>query len=107
MPILFVKFFSLDSGIQIATIRMGLSIICFKGSQLDFPNKHVLQSLKIAFIIANSADSDEMQITELPFYGVPGYKGFIPLSDGPRREKTCLQGFRQSETQNILLSYRD
>ena len=55
VPVLFVERFSLDSGkmdfpIHIATIRMGLSIICFKGSQVDFPNKYVLQSLKIAFI---------------------------------------------------------
>ena len=26
---------------------------------------------------------------------------------GPRREKTCLRGFRQSEIQTSLLSYRD
>ena len=26
---------------------------------------------------------------------------------GPRREKTCLRGFRQSEIQTNLLSYRD
>ena len=52
--------------IQIATIRMGLSIISFKGSQVDFSNKYVLQSLKIAFIIANSADPYEMQITKSP-----------------------------------------
>ena len=26
---------------------------------------------------------------------------------GPRREKTCIWGFRQSEFQNSLLSYRD
>ena len=26
---------------------------------------------------------------------------------GPRREKTCLWGFRQSEIQTSLLSYRD
>ena len=63
---------------QIATIRMGLSIICFKVSQVDFHNKYVLQSLKIAFIIANSAYPDEMQITKLPFEGFPVYKGFIP-----------------------------
>ena len=50
-----------DFPVQIATIRMGLSIICFKGSHVDFPNKYVLQSLNIAFIIANSADPDEMQ----------------------------------------------
>ena len=26
---------------------------------------------------------------------------------GPRRDKTCLRGFRQSEIQTSLLSYRD
>ena len=26
---------------------------------------------------------------------------------GPRRDKTCLWGFRQSETQTILFSFRD
>ena len=57
----------MDFPIQIATIRMVLSIMCFKGSQIDFPNKYVLQSLKIVFIIANSAGPDEMQITKLPF----------------------------------------
>ena len=34
----------------------------FKVSQVDFPNKRVLQFLNIAFIIANSADTDEMQV---------------------------------------------
>ena len=29
------------------------------------------------------------------------------LINGPRRGKTCLKGFRQSETQTSLLSYRD
>ena len=55
----------IDIPIQIATIMMGLFIICFKGSQLDFPKKCVLQSLNIAFIIANSADPDEIQQTTL------------------------------------------
>ena len=41
VSVLFVESFPLDSGkidfpIQIATIRMGLSSICFKGSQVDF-----------------------------------------------------------------------
>ena len=26
---------------------------------------------------------------------------------GPRRDKTCLRGFKQSKTQTSLLSYRD
>ena len=47
----------INFSIQIAT----LSILCFKVSQVDFPNKCVLQSLNISFIIANSADPDEMQ----------------------------------------------
>ena len=47
---------------------MGLSIICFKESQVDFPNKCVLKSLNDAFIIANSADAGEMkQTTKLAF----------------------------------------
>ena len=52
--------------------------MCFKGSQVDLPNKCVLQSLNIAFIITNSAVTDEMQqITKLPFHGFPVYKGFF------------------------------
>ena len=47
----------MDFPIQIATIRKGLSTICFKGSQVDF---HKNMSLYIAFIIANSAGPDEM-----------------------------------------------
>ena len=84
MDVLFVESFSLDFGkidfpIQIATIRMVLSITCFEGSQVDLPNICVLQSLNIAFIIANSADPDEMQqTTKLPFQGFPINKGFIP-----------------------------
>ena len=47
MVVLLVESFSLDSWkidfpIQIATIRMGLSIICFEGLQVDFPNACVL-----------------------------------------------------------------
>ena len=30
-----------------------------------------------------------------------------PESFGPRREKTCLRGFRQNHIQTSLLSYRD
>ena len=65
---MFVESFSLDSGkiyfpLQIATIKMGFSIIYFEGSKVDFPNKCVPQSLNIAFIKSNSADPDEMQQT--------------------------------------------
>ena len=31
----------------------------------------------------------------------------MPQSHGPRREKTCLRGVRQSQFQTSLLSYRD
>ena len=68
----------MDIPIQIVTIMMGLPIICIQGSPEDFRNKFVLQSLKVAFIIVNSADPDEMQITKLPFEGFPVYKRFIP-----------------------------
>ena len=80
MAVTLVASFSLDSGkidfpIQIVT----WSMLCFKVSLVDFPNKCVLQSLNIAFIIANSADPDVMQqTTKLPFQGFPVYKGFIP-----------------------------
>ena len=58
LAVMFVEFI-LDSGkIWIFTIRIRLSIIWFKGSQVDFPNRYVLQWLKVAFIIANSADLD-------------------------------------------------
>ena len=48
----------------------------FKGSQVDFPNKCVLQSLNIAFIIANSADPDEMQQVFRDFQYT---KGLFPI----------------------------
>ena len=43
MSFLFVDFYSLILGRMVIpyrwnTIRMGLSIICFKGPQVDFPN---------------------------------------------------------------------
>ena len=96
MTVLLVERFSLDSEkidfrIQIAT----LSILCFKVSKVDFPNKCVLQSSNIAFIIANSADPDEMQQTiKLPFQGFQVYKGFsllirrVQSSNAPRSETT-------------------
>ena len=78
---------------------MGLYIICFKGSQVDFPNKCVLQSLNIEFIIANSAGTDAMQQpTKLPFQGSSIQKVYSPLSDefnqvmplGPKNIKNLL-----------------
>ena len=46
--------------IQINTLRMGLSIIYFKGSQVEISNQ-LRMFPKIVFILANSADPDEMQ----------------------------------------------
>ena len=45
VPVLLVESFFLNSRkfdfpIQISTIMMGFSIICFKGSQVDFRNKY-------------------------------------------------------------------
>ena len=62
---------------------MGLSIICFKGSQVDFPDKCVLHSLNIAFIIANSAESDEMAANyQTTLTGVSSIERvYSPLSD--------------------------
>ena len=31
----------------------------------------------------------------------------VLILNGPRREKTCLRGFRQTEIQTSLLSYRN
>ena len=49
-------------------------------SQVDFLNKCVLQSLNIAFIIANSVDPDEMQqTTKQPFLGVSCIQRIFPI----------------------------
>ena len=61
---------------------MGLSIKCFKGSWVEFPNRYVLQSLNIAFIIASSADPDERQHYQtILFKGFQYTKGIFPISD--------------------------
>ena len=80
MAFLFVERFSLDSGkIDFSKQLATLSIICLNVSQVDFPNKCVLQSLCIAFIIENIANPDEMQqTTKLHFQGFPVYKEIVP-----------------------------
>ena len=52
----------MDFPIQIYTIRMGVFIIYFKGSQVEIFKKdvHFSPCLKIVFILANSEDPDEM-----------------------------------------------
>ena len=46
---------------HIDTISMGLPIVYFKGHMYNFLNYDVFLSLKVVLILANSADSDEMQ----------------------------------------------
>ena len=81
MAFLFVERFSLDFGkIDFSKQLATLSIICLKVSQVDFPNKCVLQSLCIAFIIANIANPDEMQqTTKLTFRGFQYTKKLFPI----------------------------
>ena len=45
-----------------------------------------------------------MIILKCKFYVIDILSCDVPLY-GPRREKTCLRGFRQSETQTSLLGY--
>ena len=60
---------------------MGLSI-GFKGSHIDFPNKYVLQSLNIAFIIANSVVPGERQHYQTILLWVSSIQRvYPPLSD--------------------------
>ena len=76
---------------------MGLSIICFKGSQKGFPNKYVLQSLNIAFIIENSADPDEMQRCQTTLLGVSSIQRVnSPLSE-EFKKVICLGLFRRGK----------
>ena len=56
-----------------------MSIICFEGSQVDFPNKCVFQSLNTAFIIANSADPDVRNAANNLFRGFQYTKGLFPI----------------------------
>ena len=51
----------IDFPIHIDTICMGLPIVYFKGSQVEFLMYDVFCSLKVVLIIANSVDPDEMQ----------------------------------------------
>ena len=69
----------MDFPIHIDT-SMGLPIVYFKGSREEF-SKSLLLSLKIVLILANSADTDEMQHNaafHLGFHFLPKYpfRGF-------------------------------
>ena len=44
--------------IQIKAKEMEKSILCFKGSQIGIPNYGVFLTMRIVFILANSAGPD-------------------------------------------------
>ena len=71
----------MDFPIHIDTISIGLSIVYFKGSQVEFS-----PSLKVVLILAKSADPNEMQhyaafhlgrhcLPKYPFRGFQNTKG--------------------------------
>ena len=59
--------------------------------------------------LSDAGDSDSSGENESLNKGSDNGKAFYRQynNNGPRREKTCLRGFRQSEFKNSLLSYRD
>ena len=50
----------MDFSIHVDTIGMGLSILYSKGPQVEVPNNGVFGPWKLASLLANSADPDEM-----------------------------------------------
>ena len=59
----------------IDTTRMGESIMCYMGYRLEFITSGVFMSLKIVFILANSADpyvAFHMDVHCLPMYPFTG-----------------------------------
>ena len=52
----------MDFPIQMEAIRIGLSMMYFKGSQVVIPNYYVFLSVGIVFTFTNSVDPDEMQM---------------------------------------------
>ena len=51
----------MDFPIHIDTISMGMSIVYFKGSLVEFSKLSLYLSLEVVLILAKSADPDEMQ----------------------------------------------
>ena len=56
----------MEFSIELHTIKSGWSIIYIEGSQVIL-EKNVFLSLKIRFVLGNSADPDKMQ-HHVPFY---------------------------------------
>ena len=85
----------------------------------SFLNHGKFLSMKAVFILANSADLDEMQhnaafhlgihfLSKYPYRGfqfTKGWPGNNEITNGHRREKTCFQGLWQGNAQSSLLSY--
>ena len=76
----------MDFPIPIHTIRMGLFIIYYKGSLVEFFNNYVLHSLKLVLIIANSAGPNEM------LYFAPFHLGLHCLPKYPFRHFQYTKG---------------
>ena len=53
-------FVPIEFSIKFVTVKSGWSILYIEGSQVIIPKNIVFFSLKIDFILANSADPDEM-----------------------------------------------
>ena len=60
----------IDFPIHIDTIKMRLTIVFFKGLQVDFLNYDVFLSLKFVLILANSVDPDKTQLYAVFHMGV-------------------------------------
>ena len=78
----------MDFPIQIKAIRMRLSIIyILRGHRNKFPNYVAFQSLRIVFILENSADPDEMQ------YSAAFHLGLHCFSQYPFRGFQQINGY--------------
>ena len=57
------------------------------------------------FVVLKAVIGPTYYMTVPTFYYVFGLQTVLSFTNGPRREKTCFRGFRQSESQTGLLSY--
>ena len=82
----------MDSSFWFETINLGWSIVYIKESQVIISKLIVFLTLKIIFVLANSADSDEMPhyaAFHLGFHCLPK-KAFRPVRKGPARIQVNL-----------------
>ena len=76
----------MDFPIQIDTISMGLPIMYFKGSQIEFSKLECFSVPECCFNLANSADPDEMQ------HCAAFHQGLHCLPKNPFRDIWSLKG---------------